>query len=409
MKGVKFLPTLKNTIKNFSFGSFIYPVLFSIFIGFILEFGMEFKYIIILSSVFILSYVFTCFLFVLNGLYKKIYNFILVLAVVSLIIPFIPKLNILNIINSSLWYISSFLVFHRLFYSIYNSIFSLKRKIKIQQILFINYQKTWLWIRNLQMSSSRLLLLNILLLTILLSFEYIDALNFSISKDTIVKINVTIYALILPLSLAIVTSNEYSKISKYYVELYQGWNLLFFLSYIFIIFISIINPHNIVSILSVFMIVNTFVFILNLTKQTSSEKIVGRLFGKLENEINKGNYSFIKSTKSKFNWSKIKGFNITTGIIERNKEFEYNIDLLNQLATKAIQNKDRDTFTKIIRGYLKLSRFFLRICKKDKDKVSNLLFQIQTLSLQSKRKPFLEKLSRKCGARAKLNRENEES
>jgi len=139
------------------------------------------------------------------------------------------------------------------------------------------------------------------------------------------------------------------------------------------------------------MIVNTFVFILSLTKQTSSEKIVGRLFNKLENEINKGNYSFIKSTKSKPNWSNVKGFNITSGIVDKNKGFEYNIDLLNQLATKALQNKDRDTFTKIIRGYLNLSRFFLRRCKNERDKVSNMLTQIRTISFQAKEdNEFLE-------------------
>jgi len=384
MKNIKLFTTgWKSTMKNINLTKLIYPLLFSVIIWFLVGLTVEVKSFFIIVIILILSYIFTCFLFVLKGIYKKVYYLILALSLILITLPFIPKLDIHH--STLIWYILSFLILHRVFYSIYNWALPINRRIKIQQRLFYIKQKIGILINNLKISPSHLLTLNFLALIILLVLEYRDVLNFSVSMDTIILVNITVYALILPLSLAIVTSNEYSKISKYYVELYQGWNLLFFLSYILLIPISMMYSSNYVSILSIFMIVNTFAFILNLTKQTSSEKIVERLFSKLENEINKGNYSFIRSTKSTLSWSNVKGFNINTGIIDKHKEFEYNINLLNQIAVKAIQNKDGDTFTKIIRGYLNISRFFLMVCKDDeKYKVSNLLSQIVTLSLKAK-------------------------
>lgn len=382
---IRFFSALKNTIKSPTLGSLIYPILFTTFLLFDFDVNIQLNYFIILLII-TLSYIFTCFLFVFNGIHKKLYYLTLGLAFVIMIIPLLPKSNFLNIKYPSLvWYISSFLIFHRVFYYSYNLALPINRRTKLKQMLALTKQKTGLLIRNLQISPSNLLILNFFITVILWVLNNFDYLSISIGNDTIVQINATIYALILPLSLAIVTSNEYSKISKYYAELYQGWNLLFFLSYLIIIIASIMFPNDIVTILSLFMILNTFAFILNLTKQTSTEEIVGRLFNKLENEINKGNYSFIKSTKSSINWSAITGLKITEGIVDKNKEFEYNIDLLNQLASRAIQNNDKDTFIRIVRGYLNLSRFFLRISKSDKEKVSNLLSQIHTLSRQAVR------------------------
>ncbi len=402
MNGIKFLPTLKNTIKNFSLRSFIYSLLFSIFTWFALGLTIEPKYFLIIVFILIVPYVSTSSLFVLKGLHKRIYYFLLLVSVLLILIQFIPSIdsvglskenqNIINIINTVLGkiqqtillFISYFVVSHSIFFYIYNFIFPRDRRIKIRQKIYFFKQRIWIAISNLKISSSSLLVLNILALITLLTLEYTGVFNFNISKDAIAQINVTVFALILPLSLAIVTSNEYSKVSRYYTELFQGWNLLFFLSYILVIFLSISFQNGFVPILSITMIINTFVFILNLTKQTSTEQIVGRLFNKLKNEINKGNYSFIKSTKSTINWNAIRGFGATTKIVDKNKEFESTIDLLNQLATKAIQNKDRDTFTIILRGYLNLSRFFLGTTKTDKNQVVNLLSQIYTLSINAK-------------------------
>lgn len=403
MNGIKFIPTLKNTIKCFSLGSFIYPLLFSIFIWFALGFTIEPKYFLIVVSVFIISYVSTSFLFVLKGLHKRIYYFLLLISVLLILIQFIPAIDraglskesqsIINSINiilgkiqqiTSFFYISCFVVSHNIFFYSYNSVFPIGRRIKIQQKINFFKQKIGISISNLKISLYGLLIPNILALIILSILEYVGVFNFNISRDAIAQINVTVFALILPLSLAIVTSNEYSKISRYYTELFQGWNLLFFLSYILVIFLSISYQNGFVSILSITMIINTFVFILNLAKQTSTEQIVGRLFNKLENEINNGNYRFIKSTKSKINWNAVTGLKVTTKIVDKNKEFESTIDLLNQLAAKALQNKDRDTFTTILRGYLNLSRFFLITIKTDKDKVANLLSQIYTQSINAK-------------------------
>jgi len=213
-------------------------------------------------------------------------------------------------------------------------------------------------------------------------------LNFSTQNDTLndtfIQINVIVFTLILSLSLAIVTSNEYSRIVKYYIELYQGWNLLFFLAYLGVIIVSMLYTNNIVYILSIFMIMNSFVFIVNLAGQTSTEKIIDRLVSKLEDEINKGNYGFITTIKTSVNLSTINGFNVTTSIIDKHKEFEYNINLLQQLAIKAFQNRDIDTFKRIIRGYLKIGIFFIMNKDTDKNKVSNFLAQILFLSRQAK-------------------------
>jgi len=172
---------------------------------------------------------------------------------------------------------------------------------------------------------------------------------------------------------------------KYYIELYQGWNLVFFLAYLGVIIVSMLYINNIIYILSIFMLMNSFVFIVNLAQQTSTEKIIDRLVSKLKDKINKGHYSFITTIKTSVNLRNNNGFNGTTSVIDKHKEFEYNIDLLNQLAIKAFQNRDRDTFKRIIRGYLNIGSFFIMKCKDtDKNKVSYFLAQILFLSRQTK-------------------------
>jgi len=230
-----------------------------------------------------------------------------------------------------------------------------------------------------------LLVINFLVLIVLFMLDYLKFLDFSIESDTFIQSNVVVFTLILSLSLAIVTSNEYSRIVKYYIELYQGWNLLFFLAYLGVIIVSMLYSNNIVYILSIFMIMNSFVFIVNLAGQTSTEKIIDRLVSKLENEISEGHYSFTTIKKTSVKSSNINEFNVTTSIIDKHKEFEYNIDLLNQLAIKAFQNRDRDTFKRIIRGYLGIGRFFIMKCQDtDKNKVSYFLEQVLFLSHQAK-------------------------
>jgi len=254
-----------------------------------------------------------------------------------------------------------------------------------QQRLLFNGQKIRSSISNLKLSPQHLLFINFLVLMSLLMLDSFRFLNFSIRNDTFVQINVIVFTLILSLSLAIVTSNEYSRIVKYYIELYQGWNLVFFLAYLGVIIVSMLYINNIIYILSIFMLMNSFVFIVNLAGQTSTEKIIDRLVSKLKDEINKGHYSFITTIKTSVNLRNNNGFNGTTSVIDKNKEFEYNIDLLNQLAIKAFQNRDRDTFKRIIRGYLNIGSFFIMKCKDtDKNKVSNFLAQILFLSRQTK-------------------------
>ena len=254
-----------------------------------------------------------------------------------------------------------------------------------QQRLLFNGQKIRSSISNLKLSPQHLLFINFLVLMSLLMLDSFRFLNFSIRNDTFVQINVIVFTLILSLSLAIVTSNEYSRIVKYYIELYQGWNLVFFLAYLGVIIVSMLYINNIIYILSIFMLMNSFVFIVNLAGQTSTEKIIDRLVSKLKDEINKGHYSFITTIKTSVNLRNNNGFNGTTSVIDKHKEFEYNIDLLNQLAIKAFQNQDRDTFKRIIRGYLNIGSFFIMKCKDtDKNKVSYFLAQILFLSRQTK-------------------------
>jgi len=313
----------------------------------------------------------------------------LIIAVALLLVPFLSRLNLLNIGYSALIVVtSSFLLLHRIFYSTYNQILPKERKTKIQQWLLFTGRKIWSSISNLKLSPPHLLFINFLVLIVLLMLDSLRFLNFSTQNDTLndtfIQINVIVFTLILSLSLAIVTSNEYSRIVKYYIELYQGWNLLFFLAYLGVIIVSMLYTNNIVYILSIFMIMNSFVFIVNLAGQTSTEKIIDRLVSKLEDEINKGNYGFITTIKTSVNLSTINGFNVTTSIIDKHKEFEYNINLLQQLAIKAFQNRDIDTFKRIIRGYLKIGIFFIMNKDTDKNKVSNFLAQILFLSRQAK-------------------------
>lgn len=387
---IKFLPLWKNTIKNRGFYESIFPFLYSILSWFILGLPTEIKSFFVISLVFVISYIFTCFLFVLKVLHKKLYYSALIIAVALLLVPFLSRLNLLNIGYSALIVVtSSFLLLHRFFYSTYNRILPKERKTKIQQWLLFTGRKIWSSISNLKLSPWHLLFINFLVLIVLLMLDSLRFLNFSTQNDTLndtfIQINVIVFTLILSLSLAIVTSNEYSRIVKYYIELYQGWNLLFFLAYLVIIIVSMLYTNNIVYILSIFMIMNSFVFIVNLAGQTSTEKIINRLVGKLENEINKGHYSFITTIKTSVNLRNNNGFNVTTSVIDKHKEFEYNIDLLEQLAIKAFQNRDRDTFKRIIRGYLNIGRFFIMKCKDtDKNKISNFLAQILFLSRQAK-------------------------
>jgi len=372
---IKFLSRWKNTIKNRGFYESIFPFLYSILSWFILGLPIEIKSFFVISLLFAISYIFTCFLFVLKILHKKLYYSVLVIVVASLLVPFIPRLNLPNIgYNTLMVVVPSFLLLHRIFYSTYNWILPKERKMKIQQWLLLTGQKIWSFIRNLKLSPRHLLFINLLVLVFLLMLDSLIFLNFGIRNDTFVQINVIVFTLILSLSLAIVTSNEYSRIVKYYIELYQGLNLLFFLAYLVVIIVSVFYSNNIVYILSIFMILNSFLFIVNLAEQTSTEKIIDRLVSKLENEINKGHYSFTTAIKTSFD-----GSNITTS------ELEYDIDLLKQLAIKAFQNRDRDTFKRIIRGYLSIGRFFIMKCKDtDKNKVSNFLAQILFLSRQAK-------------------------
>ena len=254
-----------------------------------------------------------------------------------------------------------------------------------QQRLLFNGQKIRSSISNLKLSPQHLLFINFLVLMSLLMLDSFRFLNFSIRNDTFVQINVIVFTLILSLSLAIVTSNEYSRIVKYYIELYQGWNLVFFLAYLGVIIVSMLYINNIIYILSIFMLMNSFAFIVNLAQQTSTEKMIDRLVSKLENEIREGHYSISTIKKTSVNLCNSNGFNVTTSVIDKHKEFEYNIDLLNQLAIKAFQNRDRDTFKRIIRGYLNIGSFFIMKCKDaDKNKVSNFLAQILFLSRQTK-------------------------
>ncbi len=310
---------------NGGFYESIFPFLYSILSWFILGLPTEIKSFFVISLVFVISYIFTCFLFVLKILHKKLYYSALIIAVALLLVPFLSSLNllILNIGYSSLIVVaSSFLLLHRIFYSTHNRILPKDRKTKIQQWLLFTGRKIWSPISNLKLSPRHLLFINFLVLISLLMLDSFRFLNFSIRNDTFVQISVIVFTLILSLSLAIVTSNEYSRIVKYYIELYQGLNLLFFLAYLGVIIVSMFYSNNIVYILSIVMIMNSFLFIVNLAQQTSTEKIIDRLVSKLEDELNKGNYGFITTIKTSVNLRNNNGFNVTTSVIDKHKEFE---------------------------------------------------------------------------------------
>jgi len=311
---VKFLPLWKNRIKNRNnlFYNSIFPFLYSILSWFILGLSTEINSFFVITFVFVISYIFTCFLFVLKVLHKKLYYSSLIIAVALLLVPFLSRLNLLNIGYSALIVVtSSFLLLHRIFYSTYNRILPEDRKAKIQQRLVFNGQKIRSSISNLKLSPRQLLFINFLVLMSLLMLDSFRFLNFSIRNDTFVQINVIVFTLILSLSLAIVTSNEYSRIVKYYIELYQGWNLLFFLAYLGVIIVSMFYSNNIIYILSIVMIMNSFLFIVNLAQQTSTEKIIDRLVSKLENEISEGHYSFTTIKKTSVKSSNINESNLT--------------------------------------------------------------------------------------------------
>jgi hypothetical protein len=209
---IKFLSLWKNTIKNRGFYESIFPFLYSILSWFILGLPIEIKSFFVISLLFAISYIFTCFLFVLKILHKKLYYSVLVIAVASLFVPFIPRLNLPNIgYNTLMVVVPSFLLLHRIFYSTYNWILPKERKMKIQQWLLFTGRKIWSFISNLKLSPRHLLFINLLVLMFLLMHDSLRFLNFGIRNDTFVQINVIVFTLILSLSLAIVTSNEYSR------------------------------------------------------------------------------------------------------------------------------------------------------------------------------------------------------
>jgi len=135
-KVLEFLPLWKNTIKNRNnlFYNSIFPFLYSILSWFILGLSTEINSFFVITFVFVISYIFTCFLFVLKVLHKKLYYSSLIIAVALLLVPFLSRLNLLNIGYSALIeVISSFLLLHRIFDSTYNRILPEDRKAKIQQ------------------------------------------------------------------------------------------------------------------------------------------------------------------------------------------------------------------------------------------------------------------------------------
>lgn len=162
---VKFLPLWKNTIKNRNnlFYNSIFPFLYSILSWFILGLPTKINSFFVISLVFVISYIFTCFLFVLKVLHKKLYYSSLIIAVALLLVPFLSRLNLLNIGYSALIeVISSFLLLHRIFYSTYNRILPEDRKAKIQQWLVFTGRKIWSVISNLKLSLQHLLFINFL-------------------------------------------------------------------------------------------------------------------------------------------------------------------------------------------------------------------------------------------------------
>ncbi|MCK4808021.1 MAG: hypothetical protein KAS90_00200 [Candidatus Aenigmarchaeota archaeon] len=396
----EYLECIRESLKKTSIFGLIYPLLFCISL-IILRIDITENKIIYLFLLFLL-YTLDLVLNIIKYFYRTIYwllygifSIIFIWSILSIfeLLKFTIQIN-KNLISYDFNYVfneyilifATFIIIQRYYYYyIQKRILPLEKRTKIKRYFYQKQNMIKKRINLFNLTIKQLTNLNILLFAVILFLNFNGIINYDsenfISLNSLLQSNATIFALILTLSLSILSSNNYAKITRYYQEaLFVGWNLIFFLSYLILIGINIFIQHNILYALSLFMFFNTLIFILNLTYSITPDKIISLINHRIIQNIQKDNYKLgITTNKSTFSWNAIKDGFADVKVIDKFKELTYNFNLLEQIAYYAHNIKDKETFKNSIRNYFYLSRLLLSHKNVESEYVSGYLYPIWSI------------------------------
>lgn len=353
-----------------------------------------------LVPIFIGVYLLNCLVHIFRYAYRKTFQFLFApLLILGLLIVF-EKLNLLEFSFSiGHWYIRinlnyplfnhtifiagvSFLILHKIFYNLWYRIFSIERERKLKQFAYALQTNIKERIALFDLSSKTMLILNVIFTTTTLILTCTGLLKydaFPIRYDNLLLVNITIFALILPISVAIVSSNEYAKVTKYYQEaLFSGSNLAFFIGYLMLIIANTLFKHKVIYVFTLSMVIMSFIFIRNLTFVLAPQAIIERINRRIFNKFSKGELKInVKSNESKFSWDYIKGTSFTVKTVDKYKDLEYAFSLLEKMGYYSWERHDKETFRYIIRNYFEIGRKYLYYdAKKNSEFVGAYLYPI---------------------------------
>ena len=380
---VQYIELIKNSLKFSIIGS-IFPFLFCIFLIILRNDFTE--NMIIYLFVFILTYILDLVLNITKWSYKTFYWRIYGIFSLILIWSILSTLELLKfsiIINKTLFLfninylfneyvilLTIFIISQRFYYYIQNIILPFEKQIKTKRYFYQKY--VWLkeQIMYLKLEIKSLFIINILLTLFLILLYFNKIIKFDttnlISFGSLLQTNATIYALILTVTVAILGTNTYLR--KIYSSkiLFSGVNFLFFISYTILILFCLLHPTNILFILTLFMLINTFIFMMHLFDNQKIGYIINILNKVIFENIDKKIFNpYVISTKSSFFCSGVKGTVFESGSTNKHEDFKSAFDNLEELAIEAEKNGDKQIFVELIKNYFVLGRYFLYRCDEE--------------------------------------------
>ena len=372
---VDYIKCIKNTLKQLSIYSLVFSLLFC---GILILLNYDFTnnkvvYLLLFTSAYVLNLI----VGITKIFYKRVYWF---LFSTSSLIVFWNILSLLGVIkpdyafSRNVTLIGLFFISQRIFSYLYGLILPYERKTKILRRF---YQK-YIWLKEkiltFNLSIGKLFILN-LLITITITILYLTQLiKFDpknlISFDGLLQTNATIFALILTITVAILGNNRYLRKIQITKVLFSGLNLAFFLLYILLIILCFAYPTDALFILSVFMLGNSFIFMINFIDNQKIGYIINILNKIIFENINNKNFNpNVSSTRNKFSWNIVKGAKIESGSFDKFEDFKNAFDSLEDIVVESHKNNDRRIFIDVIRNYFELGRYFLYRCKDNDKKV----------------------------------------
>lgn len=382
----QYLKCIFNSIKKITLSNLIFPLLFviSIFLLFKTQ-NNTFFYLLILF----LGYVFNLILSITKTFYKKVYWLFFIISGVIFLWSTLSLLRILDfsfLINKQVISINLNFLFHpylisltffiitqRAFYYFWNLILPYQKQTKMKQFIYQKYIRLKENILHLKISLKTLFIANILVTAFIVVLYFFEILKFDtnslISYDALLQTNATIYTLVLTITVAILGNNKYLRKIQPIKILFSGINLIFFITYTALVLLCIVFPFEFLFIISFFMLINAFIFMMHLIDNQKIGHIINYLNKIVYDNFSRKNFNpNITSTKNKLLWNNVKGMNIESGSIDKYEEFKSAFDSLEEIGLEAEKNGDRKIFLEVIRNYFEIGRYFLYQCDKESKK-----------------------------------------